>query len=147
MSVTDPLADLIAASRARIDRFEPAAVPGAQAVGYVVLDIRTADQRRRLGVVPGSLWYPRNVLEWRCAPSSDHCDPAVRDAGYRVILMCMHGFQTSLAAATLRDLGCVGASDLIGGFEGWAEAGLPVEPYDETAHGLQGSDRARVRDY
>jgi len=145
--VTDPLTALLAASRARIDRFAPADVPALQADGAVLLDIRTADQRHRLGVVPGALWYPRNVLEWRCSPHSEHCDPAVPEAGFRVILMCMHGFQTSLAAATLRDVGCTGAGEVIGGFQAWAGAGLPVAPYDGARDALQGSARASIRDY
>jgi 3-mercaptopyruvate sulfurtransferase SseA len=40
--------------------------------------------------------------------------------------MCDEGYQSSLAAATLRDLG-VDATDLEGGFQAWQAAGLPVE--------------------
>lgn len=145
--MADPLALLLAASRARIDRFAPADVPAAQAAGAVVVDIRTAAQRRTGGVVPGSIWYPRNVLEWRCAPGTEHLDPLVGEADGFVVLMCQHGYQTSLAAATLRDLGVTRAGDLIGGFEAWVAAGMPVEPWDERRHALQGSDRASIRDY
>ncbi|MEA2466425.1 MAG: hypothetical protein QOJ57_551, partial [Thermoleophilaceae bacterium] len=38
------------------------------------------------------------------------------------------GYQSSLAAATLRDLGFARAGDLVGGFQAWRSAGLPVEP-------------------
>jgi rhodanese-related sulfurtransferase len=61
--------------------------------------------------------------------------------------MCRHGYQTSLAAAVLRDLGVDRAGDVIGGFEGWAAAGLPIEAYDADLHDLQGSDEASIRDY
>ena len=143
----DPLAQLLAASRARIERVQPADVPAAMTAGAVLIDIRTAAQRRSDGVVPGSIWYPRNCLEWRCAPGTEHLDPVVARAGGAVLLMCRHGYQTSLAAAVLRDLGVDRAGDVIGGFEGWAAAGLPIEAYDADLHDLQGSDEASIRDY
>ena len=133
--------------RARIARVAPAEVPGALADGAVLIDIRTDRQRRDLGVVPGSIWYPRNVLEWRCVPGTEHLDPAVARAAGRVIVMCLHGFQSSLAAAVLRDLGVHRAGDLVGGFEAWVEAGLPVERWDAARHALQGSEGATIRDY
>ncbi len=146
-AVPDLLTQLLAASRARIDRVEPADVPAAMAAGAVLVDIRTDGQRRASGVVPGSIWYPRNCLEWRCAPGTEHLDPLVARADGFVLLMCRHGYQTSLAAAVLRDLGIVRAGDVVGGFEGWVAAGMPVEPYDPQRHSLQGSDDAAIRDY
>lgn len=145
--MTDPLASLLAASRARIERCEPAGVPAALAAGAVLVDIRADGQRRARGIVPGSIWDPRTCLEWRCAPGTEHLDPAVAAADGHVLLMCRHGCQTSLAAAVLRDLGVARAGDVVGGFEGWAAAGLPVEPYDPARHALQGSAGASIRDY
>ncbi len=52
--------------------------------------------------------------------------------------MCAQGYQTSLAAATLHDLGFTRATDLIDGFEGWRAAGLPVEAFDESLHAREG---------
>jgi rhodanese-related sulfurtransferase len=43
-----------------------------------------------------------------------------------VIIMCSEGYTSSLAAASLQDLGLVNATDLDGGFHAWARAGLPV---------------------
>ena len=68
---------------------------------------------QRDGVVPGSTFIPRNVLEWRVEQLR---------AAERVIVMCDEGYQSSLAAATLRDLG-LDATDLVGGFQAWREAG------------------------
>jgi rhodanese-related sulfurtransferase len=146
-AVPDPLAQLLADSRARIDRVDPEDAPAAMAAGAVLIDIRTEAQRRADGVVPGSIWYPRNCLEWRCAPGTAHLDPLVARANGFVLLMCRHGYQTSLAAAVLRDLGVSRAGDVIGGFEGWVGAGLPVEPYVPERDSLQGSDGATIRDY
>ncbi len=46
----------------------------------------------------------------------------------RLILFCTEGYQSSLAAATLQELGLPHATDLVGGFRAWRAAGLPVQP-------------------
>jgi rhodanese-related sulfurtransferase len=62
-------------------------------------------------------------------PASGHSAPELGDAlDRRIIVVCDEGYQSSLAAATLQDLGCVRATDLIGGFQAWRGAGLTVEP-------------------
>ena len=109
--------ELLAKARARLDRVDPAAAQAAMDAGALMVDIRSESQRARDGAVPGSMFIPRNTLEWRVEQ--------MRDASC-VILMCDEGYQSSLAAATLRDLG-LEATDLIGGFQAWREAGLPVE--------------------
>lgn len=78
-------------------------------------------------MVPGARFVPRNVLEWRADPRSPHRDPAVSDFPGTLVLMCAQGYQSSLAAATLQELGHADATDMAGGFEAWAAAGLPVE--------------------
>jgi rhodanese-related sulfurtransferase len=45
----------------------------------------------------------------------------------RLIVICAQGYSSSLAAASLLDLGLVNATDVVGGFEAWRSAGLPVE--------------------
>jgi rhodanese-related sulfurtransferase len=42
-------------------------------------------------------------------------------------VICNEGFSSSLAAASLKDIGLVHATDVIGGFQAWKAAGLPVE--------------------
>src|SRR4051794_1423142 len=146
-SAPTPLDRLVAACRSRIERVAPDQVQAAVAAGAVLIDIRSTRQRRALGVVPGSIWYHRNVLEWRCEPGGAYQDPAVATAGGRVIVMCQHGFQSSLAAATLVDLGLERAGDLVGGFEGWVATGQAVERYDPVRDVLQGSEAASIREY
>jgi rhodanese-related sulfurtransferase len=78
--------------------------------------------------VPDAIWFARNVLEWRCDPSCEAHDDRVGDLARRVIVMCDEGYQSSLAAATLQQLGFASATDLAGGFQAWRAAGLPVAP-------------------
>jgi rhodanese-related sulfurtransferase len=118
--------DLLAEARSELSRLEPAEAGSALASGALLVDIRAESQRERDGEVPGSLFIARNVLEWRCDPRSRWRDERVSDPGRRVIVMCDEGYQSSLAAATLRQLGLVQATDMIGGFQAWRVAGLPV---------------------
>jgi rhodanese-related sulfurtransferase len=117
--------ELLEQARGRIHRRSPeeAAASGAQ-----IVDIRSEEQRRRDGTIPGALWFARNVLEWRVDPASDDRDPRVAGLDEELLILCDEGYQSSLAAATLRDLGFERAGDVDGGFQAWRRAGLPVEP-------------------
>ena len=120
--------ELLAEARERLDRVGPEQAAAAVREGALLVDIRQQPQRAADGVVPGALYHPRNVLEWRADPASDAADPALAgDLERPVIVMCDAGWASSLAAATLKDLGFVNATDLDGGFQAWRAAGLPVE--------------------
>jgi rhodanese-related sulfurtransferase len=126
--------DLLDAARRRLRRVTPEAAADAMHAGAVLVDIRSEMQRRRNGEIPGALRHPRNVLEWRADPASGHSDPAMSaDLDARVMLICDEGYQSSLAAATLKDLGFGNATDVIGGFQAWKAAGLPVAPAVDPA--------------
>jgi rhodanese-related sulfurtransferase len=126
--------DVLAEARARIDRLAPEQARRALAEEDALLvDIRTEVQRERDGVVPGSIHFARNVLEWRLDPDSGAADPRIGGLGRRIVVMCDGGYQSSLAAAGLRDLGFERATDLAGGFQAWRAAGLPVEPAGPAA--------------
>jgi MFS family permease len=125
--------DLLADARSRIaPRLDPQEAQQAQAVGALLVDLRSSDERRRTGVIPGSIHIPRSVLEWRVDPECNFRNPAVADLDCQLVLMCGDGFSSSLAAATLRELGIRRATDLVGGFNGWKQAGLPVQPAREA---------------
>ena len=120
--------DLLESARASLERLDPAAAQAAVAHGALLIDTRCAELRRETGVVPGSVHLPLSVLYWRLDPASGHDDAALSDLDREVILICAHGYSSSLAAATLRQLGFSRATDVVGGFQAWAAAGLPVEP-------------------
>lgn len=113
-------------ARAQLDRVTPGEAISAVERGAALVDIRSESQRARDGVIPGSHFVPRNVLEWRLDPASPHAMPELSVRGLAVILICDEGYQSSLAAATLRSFD-VDATDVIGGFQAWREAGLPVD--------------------
>jgi rhodanese-related sulfurtransferase len=121
--------DLLATARARLDRLSPTEAAAAATTGAILVDVRSEAQRARDGAIPGAICHPRNVLEWRVDPASSHADPRLSsDLARTLIVVCDEGYQSSLAAATLQDLGFANATDLVGGFQAWRAAGLPVEP-------------------
>jgi rhodanese-related sulfurtransferase len=120
--------DLLAEARSRLTRLDPVEADAAVREGALLIDIRAESQRAADGVVPGALFVARNVLEWRCDPSSEHRDPRIDGRERQLIIMCNEGYQSSLAAATLHELGLMRTTDLAGGFQAWRAAGLPVEP-------------------
>jgi rhodanese-related sulfurtransferase len=119
--------ELLAEARAEIDRLSPAEAHAAAQDGAVLVDIRPLEQRRRDGLIPGAALVERNVLEWRLDPDGEHRNPALAHRDRRVILICDEGYQSSLAAATLRRFD-LDACDVIGGVQDWKAAGLPLEP-------------------
>jgi len=118
-------AEILQAARARLDRVTPAQAYAQVRNGAVLVDIRPAAQRQPEGEIPGAIVIERNVLEWRLDPRSDHWLP-IASYALRVIVVCSEGYTSSLAAASLLDLGISEATDLDGGFQAWAAAGLPV---------------------
>lgn len=110
---------LLARAREGLDRVAPHSLDAEVAAGAVVVDIRPVEQRDRDGELPGALVVDRNVLEWRLDPSSAHRLPVATRADVRYVLVCNEGYASSLAAATLRDLGLSRATDLAGGYQAW----------------------------
>ena len=118
---------LLETARAGLDRLDPSAALAAQAHGALLVDTRCAEARREKGVIPGSIHVPLSVLYWRLDPTSGFEDQHLADPERQLILVCAHGYSSSLAAATLQDLGFTRATDIDGGFEAWQAAGLPIE--------------------
>ena len=114
-------------ARRRFKRLTPEQAATAQANGALIVDTRTSEQRERDGEIPGALAIDRTVMEWRLDPTSPDHVPQATSPGVRVIVVCAQGYSSSLAAASLQDLGLVNATDIIGGFEAWKAAGLPVD--------------------
>jgi rhodanese-related sulfurtransferase len=120
------LRELLDEASARIERLSPVAAADALGEGATLVDIRSDTARERDGVVPGSLHIPRTVLEWRLDPDGELRSPYVGGFDQRIVVICDHGHSSILAAATLVDLGYSRTGDVVGGFEAWGEAGLPV---------------------
>lgn len=114
--------ELITGARRSYDRVSPYRAKRDADAGAVIVDIRPAWQRDT--EIPGSLIIERNHLEWRVHPDSDARLP-IADSTTRWVLVCSEGYASSLAAASLVQLG-IDATDIVGGIAAWQDAGLPV---------------------
>jgi rhodanese-related sulfurtransferase len=119
---------LLARARTGLRRLEPRQAVNAVRRGAVLVDTRPEYQRRADGLIPGALTIERNHLEWRLDPSSGASIPEAIDRHVSWIIICDEGYSSSLAAATLKELG-LDAADVIGGFQAWRDAGLPVTSF------------------
>ena len=129
MSATSPqsIVDLLAVARSGLLRLDPLRAVQAWEGGAVLVDIRPAAQRTEEGDVPGALLVERNVLEWRFDPASD-ARLGIATYDLEVVVLCQEGYTSSLAAASLQDLGIHRATDVIGGYAAWRDSGLPLSP-------------------
>jgi glyoxylase-like metal-dependent hydrolase (beta-lactamase superfamily II) len=92
---------------------------GGNSRDLIVVDLREKDAFDQ-GHVPGARHLPRGQLELRV--NSEFPDPTVR-----IVTCCEFGKISTLAAATLRELGFLRATALDGGMKAWREAELPLD--------------------
>ena len=123
-SRTSRIDAMLDAARERLVRLSAAEIPAALARGAVLVDIRPAAQRAIEGEFPGALVVERNVLEWRCDPTSDARLPQATSVDVEWVVLCSQGYTSSLAAAALQDLGLYRATDVIGGYRALVDEGL-----------------------
>ncbi|KAH7886463.1 hypothetical protein F5I97DRAFT_2029103 [Phlebopus sp. FC_14] len=121
---------LVAAAQARLQRVTPLEAwdilhnPTYLMPAFLV-DIRPAAQHAHSGGIHGSLIIERNVLEWRFDPRSEARLAIADRYDLKIIVYCEEGYASSLAAASLHDIGLLNATDMVGGLEAWKSAGLP----------------------
>jgi rhodanese-related sulfurtransferase len=120
---------MLSAARTRLRRLSPDEVYETVTMTEAILvDIRPESQRAIEGSITGALIVERNVLEWRFDPASSTRLPVMTDHNIHVIVFCSEGYTSSLAAASLQDLGLSRATDMVGGFQAWRAMGLPIVP-------------------
>jgi rhodanese-related sulfurtransferase len=117
---------LLAEARARLHRLKPHDAAEAVRAGAFLVDTRPEYQRRADGEIPGAIVIERNHLEWRLDPRGDFRIPEAVHERVHWLVICDEGYSSSLAAASLQAIGLVNATDVVGGFQEWRSAGLPV---------------------
>ena len=127
MSQFTSASELLSQARLRITRYRPHAAAEAQTAGATIVDLRCNEDRLAEGTVPNAVVVGLSVLPWRVDPGAERTDPRINDRATRLILMCNDGYSSSLAAATLTEMGFADVGDIDGGFRAWSAAGLPIE--------------------
>jgi rhodanese-related sulfurtransferase len=92
---------------------------------FVVLDVRERDAYSR-GHIPGARHLARGQLELKV-------DENFPDPGIEILTVCEFGKISTLAAATLRELGFRRAVALDGGMKGWREGAYPLDAGEDPA--------------
>lgn len=118
--------DLLSRARSAIDRVSPVQALKEQRRGAIIVDVRTDVHRDSAPSIPGSLAIDLTVLPWRLDPGFDWRIPEADSLDRRWILICRHGYSSSVAAWNLRQMGLTNTADVIGGFEAWQAANLPT---------------------
>ncbi|KAG1862531.1 hypothetical protein DFJ58DRAFT_839392 [Suillus subalutaceus] len=123
---------ILSNARAKLERMTPQQAYDAlhdptYPVPVFLVDIRPAAQRDREGEIRGSLIVERNVLEWRFDPRCEARLTIADRYDSKIILFCHEGYTSSLAAASLHELGLWNATDIVGGHDAWIAAGLPCQ--------------------
>jgi rhodanese-related sulfurtransferase len=118
--------EILSEARGRLSRVSPEAARARLLEGALLVDIRYELLRRQDGTIPGALIVERNELEWRLDPQCAYRLPQAAHHDLDVLVLCNEGYASSLAALSLQQLGLHRATDVIGGFQAWAAAGLPV---------------------
>jgi rhodanese-related sulfurtransferase len=123
-----PIDDMVAQIQAQLPRLQPAdAYDAVQRGTAYIVDTRPEYQRRAAGEVPGAIVIERNHLEWRLDPGSSARIPEAASFDIQWIIICEGGYSSSLAAHSLQQLGLHRSTDIIGGFQAWQAARLPVD--------------------
>ena len=117
---------LLESVRARISVVDSSTASALRDGGALFVDTRPVSQRCEFGEIPGAIAVERNHLEWRLDPTSTHRHPAAIDHAGPIVVFCQEGFSSSLAVASLGDVGVTDVHDLAGGFQAWREHGLPT---------------------
>ena len=114
------LKDMLTEARQVVPEEGPAELVGRLAAGekLVVIDVRDPDEYRD-GHLEAASNISRGFLEFRVGT-------AVTDPSTPVVLYCQTGLRSLLAAKALKDLGYSNVINLQGGYQKWAQSGLPV---------------------
>jgi rhodanese-related sulfurtransferase len=87
-----------------------------------LLDIREANEVSE-GVVPGSIWISRGILEFQIRSLIEQLNWGHKQEIY---LCCRSGNRSALAGLSLLEMGFERPISVAGGFTAWQESGFPI---------------------
>ena len=113
---------LVEEVKPRIREVGIADVQARQARGekFHLVDVREESEWAN-GHLPQAIHLGKGVIE-------RDIEKQIADMNAEIVLYCGGGSRSALAADNLRQMGYTNVSSMDGGFRGWREAGLPIEP-------------------
>lgn len=118
--------EMVTGARSRIENLSPEQVEAEVRNGALLVDLRESEERAEHGIIPGAAHFPRGMLEFWADPASPYHKEEF-DPERRIILHCMSGGRSALAADTLRQMGFARVAHMEGGLGQWAKEGRSVE--------------------
>jgi rhodanese-related sulfurtransferase len=110
-------ADLVAVARQRIGEISAAQLHAQTNTDCVLIDVREPAEFAA-GHLQGAINVPRGVLEFQM--------DARAEKSRALVVYCLSGGRSALAADSLQQLGFTQVQSLAGGINAWREAGLPI---------------------
>jgi rhodanese-related sulfurtransferase len=120
--------DLITAAKSRIREVGPDDLLAFRDSGAPIVDVREPDEFAD-GHIPGAVNIPRGLLEFEVDGHPAVANRTAEALSHRerpVLLYCLSGGRSALAAEALQRLGFIAPVSLAGGILGWADAGHPL---------------------
>jgi len=93
---------------------------------FMIIDVREKEEFEE-GHLPGSVLYPRGVLEVKADLEHFKRDPKLEDRSQKIICYCGGGHRSALAADALRKMGFENPLSMAEGWRGWIKRDLPIE--------------------
>jgi rhodanese-related sulfurtransferase len=121
------VSELVSSAKGRIENLSADAVEKELAEGAVLIDLRESEELAANGRIPGSVHVTRGMLEFRADPATPYHNAAL-DPSKRIILHCAGGGRSALGVVALQEMGFANIAHLESGFNGWRDAGKPVDP-------------------
>ena len=92
----------------------------------ILVDLREDSERRKNGVIPGSLQVPYVDLDDQVLPSGV-LNQLVHSSDKHLVFYCAYGERSALAVESARNSGLGDAVHIMGGIDAWKKAGAPLE--------------------
>jgi rhodanese-related sulfurtransferase len=112
--------DLVLQAKAAINEVTLADAEEAIRQADVLIDVREADEFAA-GHLPGAVWVPRGLLEFKLSGT-----PTLSARDLKAVLYCKTSGRAALAAQSMQSMGYLNVTSIAGGFDAWAVAGKPV---------------------
>lgn len=107
--------EMLRQAKADIDEIDTSQAAEFLDKGWLLIDVREPSEYQ-LGAIPGSLNFPRGILE-------ANVEGKIPDRNTRIMTVCNSGGRSALAAATLQELGYTRVVSVNGGFQQWRDEG------------------------
>jgi rhodanese-related sulfurtransferase len=116
---------LVTDAKEQIENLSVDQVAEEVGAGAILVDVRDAEERDRVGAIPGAVHASRGMLEFYADPALPYHKSEL-DPDRRIILHCASGGRSALAVVTLQQMGYPNVAHMEGGFTAWKAAGRPV---------------------